>query len=127
MRRTVLSCLAFALAAPLSAQWTSDPAVDTTFSATGTTAFPRALAGLEEGSWLAWFEGSFPDGRDLYLQRLDAQGVEQFPSGGVLAVDRQANSTGRYGFATTVDGGVLLGSAHAYPDYFEKRGGHFPS
>lgn len=31
------------------------------------------------------------------------------------------------GAELVVDGGVLLGSAHAYPDYFEKRGGKFPS
>ncbi len=56
---------------------------------------------------MSWFDNA-TGGYDVYLQRLDAAGVEQWPHNGVLVADRGYSSTMDYGLAVDTAGCALL-------------------
>jgi hypothetical protein len=73
-----------ALATALPAQWPTSPATNLAVAATtGEQVLPKIATTSDGGAWLGWFDqrsGSYA----VYLQRLDAAGVEQLTPGGLL-------------------------------------------
>lgn len=93
--------------APVFAQWSSDP--DDSLVIAGDAhaqVQPKIVGTSDGGSYVSWFDsdpaGSPAGGFDVRLQRLDADGNELWPSGGVLIADRGFSSTQDYGLG--VDG-----------------------
>src|SRR5215510_4911465 len=76
---SVLAAIAF----PAQAQWSSNPAVNLAVcDHTGDQAVPKVAATGDGKTWLGWFDntsGSYA----VYVQLLDADGVEQFPHNGL--------------------------------------------
>lgn len=104
--RTLL-CLA-ALSAPLSAQWSDDPAANLVVSdAPSDQAQAKLEPTADGGCWISWFDG-IASGWDVRLQRLDVGGVPQLVDDGVLVADRGFSSTQDYGLDQTADGDALL-------------------
>jgi hypothetical protein len=64
---------------------------------------PRA----DGGFYVSWFDNT-DGGYDLRLQRLDAEGRELWPHGGILVADRTYSSTTDYGFSVDPAGNALL-------------------
>ena len=68
---------------------------------------------LSNGGWyVSWFDADPntppPIGYDVYLQRLDATGVEQFPHNGMIVADLGNSSTEDYGLDVDTAGNALL-------------------
>jgi hypothetical protein len=75
------------------AQWSTDPNVNLTVCDTvGDQAVPKITAATDGGCYISWFDsrnGSYA----VYLQRLNAQGVKQFPSSGILVSSNPQSSS----------------------------------
>jgi hypothetical protein len=67
----------------------------------------KVVATADGGFYVSWFDNA-AGGYDVYLQRLDAAGVEQWPHNGVLVADRSYSSTMDYGLAVDTAGHALL-------------------
>jgi hypothetical protein len=84
MKHFLVLLAVFALAAPLPAQWSGNPAVNLAVCThTGDQAVPKIAATGDGRTWIGWFDntsGSYA----VYVQLLDADGVEQFPHNGLL-------------------------------------------
>lgn len=98
---------ALALLVPSArAQWSSDPAVNSTVSAASGEEVQAKLRPTADGGVLvSWFGGA---GYDVRVQRLGANGTEVFAAGGVLVADRGFSSTQDYGLDVGADGSALL-------------------
>ncbi|MHC5115260.1 MAG: hypothetical protein ACYTGP_12625, partial [Planctomycetota bacterium] len=85
--------LAVAIAPPAPAQWSNDPGQNLVIAdRTSEQVLPKIAATSDGGCWIGWFDlasGNY----DVYLQRLDAQGVEQFAHNGLLVSDNPSNSS----------------------------------
>ena len=96
------------------AQWSSDPAVNLPLADTsGADQVQPKLRVLPNHQWyVSWFDADPnsppPVGYDVYLQRLSATGVEQFPHGGTLIADLSNSSTEDYGLDADTVGNALL-------------------
>ncbi len=100
----VLACWSF----QALAQWSDDPAANLTLADNnGEQVQPKMVPTADGGFWVSWFDNS-AGGYDVYLQRLDADGVEQFAHNGILIADRDFSSTEDYGLAVDADGNALL-------------------
>ena len=98
------------------AQWSDDPATNLAIGdRSGEQAQPKIRATSDGGCYISWFDNS-AGGYDVYLQRLDASGTEQWPHNGLLIADRGFSSTQDYGL--TVDG-----DDHAVLAYRDDRTG----
>lgn len=88
-----VSCLLAALGAPLVAQWPTSAATNLAIADfTGEQVLPKVATTSDGGAWLGWFDqrsGSYA----VYVQRLDAAGVEQFPHGGILVSNNPQSSS----------------------------------
>ncbi len=105
----LLRPLALTLLAPLAAaQWSSDPANNL---AVGDSASdqnqPKLAATTDGGCYVSWFDG-IGSGWDVRLQRLDADGVEQWAHNGVLVADRSFSSTQDYDLDIDPAGNAVL-------------------
>ena len=73
---------------------------------------PKVRPGPDGGCYISWFDndpnGNPPFGYDVALQRLDANGVAQFPSGGIRLADLGMSSTQDYGLDVDPEGNALL-------------------
>ena len=73
---------------------------------------PKVAQRADGGSYVSWFHsdpgGSPAFGFDVRLQRLDADGNELWPHGGVLIADRGFSSTQDYSLAVDGGGNALL-------------------
>jgi hypothetical protein len=82
---TLLAVLA--LGSVAAAQWPSDPAQNLVIAdKTSEQVLPKVAAGAGGGCYVGWFDlssGSY----EVYLQRLDGEGVEQWPHDGILVSD----------------------------------------
>jgi len=89
------------VALPAHSQWSDDPAVNLAIAdRTGGQTLPLIEATPDGGAYVAWFDGT--DGNlDVYLQRLDAAGVEQWPHDGIL-VSNHAQDSALFGWDMTV-------------------------
>src|SRR5436190_13892987 len=121
-------CLLWAFTAPASAQWSSNTAVNTNIANRGSDQNqPKVRATSDGGCYISWFDG-IGTGWDVRVQRLDAQGQEQWPHGGTLVADLTLSSTNDYGltvdgsdnamlaFQDTRFGGTLITCAKVKPD-----------
>jgi hypothetical protein len=96
------------LAAPASAQWSPDPAANLVLADRGNEQVqPKLVPTADGGFYVSWFDNA-DGGYDVRLQRLDADGVEQWPHNGVLVADRDFSSTQDYGLAIDTEGHALL-------------------
>ena len=95
--------------APVSlAQWSGDPAANLLIAdRTGPQVQAKIVPIPDGGFYVSWFDNA-TGGYDVYLQRLDAAGVEQWPHNGVLVADRGYSSTMDYGLAVDTAGCALL-------------------
>jgi hypothetical protein len=81
----LLAGLLAPLTAPLTAQWPTSSGTNLAIADfTGEQVVNKIATTSDGGAWLGWFDqrgGSYA----VYVQRLDAAGVEQFAHGGILA------------------------------------------
>ncbi len=112
MRRLRLALLAsaaclIATAFPAAAQWSSDPATPRVIAdRTGEQVQTKMVPTADGGFYVSWFDSS--EGYSVYLQRLDAEGVEQWAHNGVRIALRSFTSTQDYGLAIDTSGNALL-------------------
>ena len=100
-------CLA-ASSTTLHAQWSSDPADNLVLADNSNEQVqPKMVATADGGFYVSWFDNS-TGGYDVYLQRLDAGGNEQWVHNGILIADRDLSSTEDYGLDIDADGNALL-------------------
>ena len=93
--------------ADLQAQWTDDPAVNTSLAeGSGDQVQPKMIADGFGGFYLSWFSSN--GGYDVYLQHFDADGSPAWDESGLLVADRNFSSTEDYGLAVTADGDAVL-------------------
>lgn len=98
----------FVLAAAASAQFSDDPAANLRVAdRTNEQVQPKVVPTADGGCYVSWFDNA-AGGYDVYLQRLDANGVEQWAHNGVLVADRGFSSTQDYGLAVDTAGNALL-------------------
>ena len=113
-RRCVLAAVVSTLAVPIFADeprgsgWSNDPAQNLILAdRAGEETQAKILARADGGFYVSWFDNT-DGGYDLRLQRLDANGVEQWEHNGIVVADRTYSSTTDYGFAVDTDGNALL-------------------
>lgn len=95
-------------ASPAFAQWSADPADNLVVAdRDGGQAQPKIVPTADGGFYVSWF-GPFSEGFDIYLQRLDVDGVAQWQDDGVLLADRNFSSTQDYGLGIDASGNGLL-------------------
>ena len=111
LRITVLSVLVvgvFSWVPLCSGQWSGDPSANLVIAdRSGPQVQAKIVPTADGGFYLSWFDNS-AGGYDVYLQRLDAAGVEQWPHNGVLVADRSYDWTQEYGLAVDATGHALL-------------------
>ncbi len=102
-------CIAIVcLALPASAQWSNDPSANLVLSdRSGEQVQPKVAATDGGGAYVSWFDNA-DGGYDVYLQRLDVDGVEQWAHNGIRVADRGFSSTQDYGLAVDTAGNALL-------------------
>jgi len=89
-------------------QWSGDPAANLVVAdRSGPQVETKLAATADGGFYLAWLDDS-TGGYDVYLQRLDAAGVEQWAHNGVLVADRSADGTMSWGLAVDAAGYAVL-------------------
>lgn len=73
---------------------------------------PKIRPTPDGGSYISWFDndpnGHPPFGYDVYLQRLDANGIPRLTGGGLLLADLGMSSTQDYGLDVDVEGNALV-------------------
>lgn len=90
------------------AQWSNDPNQNLLIAdRPGEEAQPKIVATADGGAYISWFDNT-NGGYDVYIQRIDANGTEQWPHNGVLVADRSFTSTQDYGLAIDSNGNALL-------------------
>ena len=103
--------LCFAL--PATAQWSTDPALNLVVADQPEGQVqPKLVATDDGGFYISWFDAG--SGYDVHLQRLAADGSEQWAHNGVQVADRNFSSTEDYGLAIDAAGNALL--AYRYED-----------
>lgn len=105
----ILMVLVFMCAATgIEAQWSDDPAANLALAdRSGSQVQAKIVARTDGGFFVSWFDNS-TGGYDVYLQRLDASGVELWPHDGILVADRGYSSTQDYGLGIDTAGNALL-------------------
>jgi hypothetical protein len=94
-----------ALATP---QWSTDPAANLAVAdPSGDQVQPKIAPTSDNGCYISWFD-SIANGFDLRLQKLDADGNEQWAHNGILVLDRGFSSTQDYGLDVDAAGNALL-------------------
>jgi hypothetical protein len=110
-RRPAFRLIAFLLAVtpPAAlAQWSTDPAQNLGVAVrNGDQVQPKVQATPDGGCYLSWLDNA-GGGYDVYLQRLDAAGAEQWPHNGIQIADRSFSSTQDYGLSIDAAGHALL-------------------
>ena len=95
-------------ALPVHAQWSSDPANNLAVADRDNEQVqPKIVPTADGGFYVSWFDNA-TGGYDVYLQRLDAGGNEQWVHDGILVADRSFSSTEDYGLDIDADGNALL-------------------
>lgn len=105
MHRTIL-CLLFPLIA--NAQWSNDSLNNLVIADRSDEQVQAKIVTDNDGSsYISWYDNA-AGGYDVYLQRLNANGVEQWPHNGILVADRGYSSTQDYGLSIDNNGNALL-------------------
>jgi hypothetical protein len=89
-------------------QWSSNPAANLKVAdGPNDQVQAKLVATPDGGCYVSWFDNS-TGGYDVYLQRLDAAGVEQWPHNGVLIADRAVSSTVDYDLSIDGKGNAVV-------------------
>ena len=108
-------------ASPRGGGWSGDPAQNLVIAdRAGEETQAKILARADGGFYVSWFDNT-DGGYDLRLQRLDANGVEQWAHDGIVVADRNYSSTTDYGFAVDTDGNALLSFQCCAPGASDER------
>ncbi len=92
---------------PVFAQWSGDSATPLVVAdGAGEQVQPKIVATSDGGCYISWY--SSETGYDVRLQRLDADGVEQWAHNGVLVADRGFSSTQEYDLDVDTSGHAVL-------------------
>jgi len=103
-----VAVLVSSLLGAAEAQWSDDAGVNLAIAdRTGEQTQAKIVATADGGAYVSWFDNS-TGGYDVYLQRLDGGGVEQWAHNGVLIADRSFSSTQDYALAVDTAGNALL-------------------
>ena len=107
--RTSLTILLLTASAGIAAaQWSVDPQHTLVIGDGPEGQYqPKIATTPDGGCYISWHDDS-PGGADMYMQRLDALGYEQWPHNGLLVADLTMTSYQNYGLATDVAGNALL-------------------
>ena len=115
IRYVFVLMLTLVLGANAWAQWSSDPAKNLALADNnnGSDQVQPKVKPLPHGGWyVSWFDADPqsppPVGYDVFLQRLNSKGVEQFKHGGLKVADLSNSSTEDYGLDTDTNGNALL-------------------
>ncbi len=102
-------CAIAALAGtPALAQYSSDAANNLTVAdRNGDQVQPKVRPTADGGAYMAWYDNS-TGGYDVYLQRLDVHGVEQWAHNGLLIADRAVSSTQDYELIVDINGNAVI-------------------
>lgn len=103
MKRLILfAILILTLSTSISAQWTSDPTVNTMIvDTTGEQDLPKSVSCPDGSTYISWFDsrgGSYA----VYMQRLNADGVKLWGSQGLL-ISNNPQSTSLVDYSLTCD------------------------
>ena len=111
----VAVCFLCTLISNCWAQWSSDPAQNLALAdkGNGNDQVQPKIKPLPNAGWyVSWFDSDPtsppPIGYDVYLQRLNAGGYEQFAHDGLKIADLSNSSTEDYGLDMDSDGNALL-------------------
>jgi hypothetical protein len=108
LRLAVAVSLLTALPCAVHAQWSSDPANNLVIADRDNEQVQAKIVPTADGGfYISWFDNA-TGGYDVYLQRVDAGGNEQWAHNGVLVADRDFSSTQDYGLDIDADGNALL-------------------
>ena len=114
-RYLVAIVLGLTLASSAWAQWSSDPSKNLALADKGNgndQVQPKVRPLSDNGWYVSWFDDDPnsppPAGYDVYLQRLNPGGVEQFRHDGILVADLSNSSTEDYGLDVDTQGNALL-------------------
>jgi len=100
MKRVAFSLLGLLVAgaagwtAPAAAEWPDDPAVNLAIAGygDGEQVVPKIAAAPDGGCYVGWYDNARAGNYDVYLQRLDAAGVEQWAHDGLCVSAHPQNS-----------------------------------
>ncbi|RLE18916.1 MAG: hypothetical protein DRJ50_12660, partial [Actinobacteria bacterium] len=105
---SVLLLIALTFGPLVLAEWSDDPGQNLAIADRGSDQVqPKVVATADDGCYISWFDNS-SGGYDVYLQRLNAVGDEQWAHDGVLVADRSFSSTQDYGLDIDSNGNALL-------------------
>jgi len=97
-----------AIGAPALAQWSNDPAANLPIADNpGEQTQDKIVPTADGGFYVSWFDNQF-GGYDVRLQRVDAQGNEQWTHNGILIADRSFSSTTDYDLDIDTAGNALI-------------------
>lgn len=106
-RATAMLGAMLLFASSAHAQWSADPTVNLIVAdASGGSTQPKIVAAPDGGFYVSRFSAT--DGFDIYLQKLDANGNEQWAHNGVLVADRNYSFTYDYGLAVDAAGNAYV-------------------
>lgn len=108
--KTRAFCAVWLLIGTVAAQadWSSDPNVNLAVAdLSGDQVQPKIKATSDGGCYISWYDNN-SGGYDVYLQRLNAGGAEQWPHNGVLIANRSFSSTQDYGLDVDPSGNAIL-------------------
>ena len=101
-------CPLLAMTNPALAQWSSNAAVNLAVAnRTGIQDQAKIRPTSDGGCYISWYDNS-AGGYDVYIQRLDRNGNEQFAHNGVLVADRSFSSTQDYGLAVDANDNAII-------------------
>ena len=87
-----LLLLAVLAAVPAAADWPDDPAENMVIcDRSGEQSVTKVVAASDGGCYVSWYDNSSGN-YDVYLQRLDGDGVAQWADGGLLVSDSPQDS-----------------------------------
>ncbi|MBK8979767.1 MAG: hypothetical protein IPM29_28045 [Planctomycetes bacterium] len=93
LRASLVPLAAWACAVSLPAQWSQNPAQNLSIAdRNGEQSLPKLAATTDGGCYVAWFDNS-AGSYAVWMQRLDAAGVEQWPHDGILVSNQPQSSS----------------------------------
>jgi len=126
VRRLVVVTVSILAPVLLSAQWSTDPAVNTVISdTTGAQVQPHVVVDEQGESFVSWFSHPPADSYDVYLQRLDADGNRLWAPAGLMVSNKPTMPhTSDYGLVLDRDSNAVLVNQDirtGYSDVFAYR------
>jgi hypothetical protein len=110
MKKILLIIFLLLFSYPLIAQWSNNPAVNTSIcTVINQQLDPKIAATPDGGCYIVWFDGRAGASLRVYLQRLDVNGVKQFAADGLLVSDKPQNSwIGDYDIKVDGSGNAII-------------------